>query len=164
MATKYGTNATKRLNQTILDLVEQSEYNGRLHVHYDEYVFAGDLAVNDIIKMGGMLPAGARVITSLVDSPDLDTASAGAITYGWADSPDVDSAGTTLVAAVANGFNTSMDVHTAGLAQTSDTLLASAAVGKFKKFAGKVQPQIKITGETDATTGTIRAAILYTFD
>lgn len=154
MAIKNGTNAAK-LVTAIPSLVEQGEYSGKLKVHYDEYVFAGDLAVNDIINMGGLLPAGARIIDVILDSPDLDSASAGALTSGWAVSADG------VEVANASGFLTTVDVHTAGKAQSMSGLLQSNVAGKFKKFAAAVQPQITISGETDATTGTIRQAILY---
>lgn len=158
MATKYGTNATNIYNTSIPKLAEQGEQNGDLHVLYDEYVFAGDLAANDVIYMGGKLPAGARVIDVILDSPDLDAQSAGALTVGWLASDDA------VVAVNASGFLTSVDVHTAGKAQSMSGLLQSNVAGKFKKFASAVQPTITISGETDATTGTIRMAILYTFN
>jgi hypothetical protein len=157
MATKYGTNATK-IAANPAQLAEQGEQRGRINVHYDEYVFTGDLAVNDVIYMGGKLPAGARVLDVVLDSPDLDTASAGALTSGWLVSDDA------VVAADDDGFLTTVDVHTAGKAQSMSALLASNVPGKFKKFASAVQPAIKISGETDATTGTIRQAIYYVVD
>lgn len=139
-------------------LIEQGEFSGGIRVHYDEYVFTADLAVNDIIKMGGKLPAGARVLDVVLDSPDLDSAAAGALTSGWLASDDA------VVAADDDGFLTTVDVHTAGKAQSMSALLATAVPGKFKKFASSVQPAIKISGETDATTGTIRQAIYYIVD
>lgn len=157
MATKYGTNATN-LQSNPQKLVEQGELAGRLHVHYDEYVFSADLAANDVIYMGGKLPAGARVIDVVLDSPDLDTQSAGALTSGWLASDDG------VVSADDDGFLTTVDVHTAGKAQSMNTLLCSNVPGKFKKFASAVQPAIKISGETDATSGTIRQAIYYIVD
>ena len=165
MATKYGTEATKYFNQTIKDLAEKSQLNGRIHVLYDEYIFTADLAVNDVMVMGGgYLPQGARVLDVICDSPDLDSAAAGALTVGWAASPDLDSSGTTLEAASSAGFLSSMDVNTAGKTLSMSTLLQTAVAGKYKKFAGRVQVQVKITGETNATTGTVRCAVYYLFD
>jgi hypothetical protein len=163
MATKLGVNATK-IAANPQQLVEQSEQNGRLHVMYDEYSLTADVAANDIIKMGPLLPKGARVLDVICDSPDLDAQSAGALTVGWAASPEVDSGGTALVAADDDGFITTMDVHTAGKTSAMSGALVSANPGKFKKFAGAVQVQVKISGETDATSGTIRCAVYYTFD
>lgn len=157
MATKYGTNAQKRQNN-IPQLIEQSEFNGRIHVHYDEYTLTAALSTNDLISMGGLLPAGARVIDVVLDSPDLDSSTTATLTSGWAASAD----GVETVSLA--GFLTSVDVHTAGKAQSMNTLLQSAVAGKFKKFASPVQPQIKITAAGDATSGTIRQAIFYTFD
>ncbi len=157
MATKLGTNATK-IAANPAQLTEQGEFSGGLRVMYDEYVFTADLAVNDLINMGGLLPAGARVMEVVCDSPDLDSSSAGALTVGWAASAD----GVEAVSAA--GFLSSMDVHTAGKTLSMSSLLQSAVAGKFKKFASPVQPQIKISGETDATTGTVRLAIFYIID
>lgn len=164
MATKYGTNATKVLNTSPAKLVESAELTGKIHVHYDEYVFAGDLAANDVINMGGLLPANARVIDVVLDSPDLDTGSTGALISGWAASAQVDSSNVAIEAADDNGFLTTVDVHTAGKAQSMNTLLQSNVPGKFKRFSAAVQPQITISGETDATTGTIRQAIFYIYE
>lgn len=157
MATKLGVNATKIANSPA-DLVEQGEQTGRMKVHYDQFTLTADLAANDVIKMGGLLPAGARVIGANMDSPDLDSASAGALQFGWAASADG------VEAAVADGFITSMDVHTAGNTSSLSGLLQSAAAGKYKRFSSPVQPQVKISGETDATTGTIRCHIAYVID
>lgn len=154
MATKYGTNRTL-IRATPASLVEQGEQSGHLKVIYDEYVFAGDLAVNDVIQMGSKIPAGARILDVSLDSPDLDTASAGALTVGWLISDDA------AQAADDDGFLTTVDVHTAGKTQLMSGLLCSNVPGKFKKFASAVQPAIKVSGETDATTGTIRLAIFY---
>lgn len=157
MAIKKGTNATK-IAALPSQLAEQGEAGGNIKVHYDEYVFAGDLAANDVIYMGGKLPAGARVLDVVLDSPDLDSGSSGALTSGWLASADA------VEAADAAGFLTTVDVHTAGKAQSMSALLCSNVAGKFKKFSSAVQPAIKITGETDATTGTIRQAIYYVID
>lgn len=163
MATKKGTNATK-IAATPSQLAENGEQRGRLNVHYDEYVFAGDLAANDVIYMGGKLPANARIIDVVLDSPDLDTGSTGALTSGWLASDELDSSGVALQAADADGFLTTVDVHTAGKAQSMSGLLCTNVPGKFKRFSAAVQPTITISGETDATTGTIRQAIFYIVD
>lgn len=157
MSTKYGTNAAKAV-ASIPQLMSQAEVSGKIHVHYDEYVFAGDLAAGDVILMGAKLPAGARVLEVVLDSPDLDSGSTGALTSGWQASDDA------VEAADADGFLTTVDVHTAGKAQSMSALLCSNVPGKFKKFNAAVQPAITISGETDATTGTIRQAIYYTFE
>jgi hypothetical protein len=157
MATKFGTNRALQ-NSAIPSLMAQGEVAGRIHVQYDEYVFTGDLAVNDVIQMGSKLPAGARVLDVILDSPDLDSAAAGALTSGWLASDDA------VEAASANGFLTTLDVHTAGKTQAMSALLASSVAGKYKRFASAVQPAITISGETDATTGTIRQAIYYIID
>lgn len=158
MATKYGVNATKILNSTIPSLAEEGEIRGRIQVHYDEYTLTADLAANDVINMGGLLPANARILDVVLDSADLDAQSAGALISGWAVSADG------VEIADDNGFLTTVDVHTSGKAQSMSALLCSNVPGKFKKFAAAVQPQITISGETDATSGTIRQAIYFIVD
>lgn len=158
MATKYGTNATKISNTPIPQLAQQGEMAGRLHVHYDEFVLSAAITSGDVIVMGGKLPANARIIEVLFDSPDLDSSTAAAVTYGWAASDDA------VEAAQSAGFLSSMDVHTAGKAQAMSGLLCSNIPGKFKKFASAVQPQLAVTGTGDATSGTIRCAIYYIVD
>jgi len=157
MATKLGTNATK-IAAVPAQLAEQGETRGRMLVHYDEFQFTADLAANDIIVMGGLLPAGARILDVVLDSSDLDTSSAGALISGWAASADA------VEVADDNGFLTTVDVHTAGKAQSMSALLFSNCPGKFKRFASAVQPQIVISGETDSTTGIIKQAIYYVVD
>lgn len=157
MATWLGTNATK-VAASPAKLAEEGEQTGRLRVLYDEFALTADMGVNDIIKIGAPLPANARVMNALLDSPDLDSSSAGALTLGWAASADG------VESADAAGFLTTQDVHTAGIAGQMSSLLCSNVAGKFKRFAASVQVQVKVTGETDATSGTIRVAIFYVVD
>lgn len=164
MAIKYGTNATLRLAYespnsssagTIPSLVEQGDYHSKLRCSYDEYTLTADLAANDIIYLM-KLPKGARVINLMIDSSDLDAQSAGALTVGWL--------GNGVDSVSANGFMTSIDVHTAGKAQDLGALLFSNQAGKFKRFGAETQVTVTISGETDATTGVIKVAILYVLD
>lgn len=157
MATKNGTNAALVvLNPP--SLIEQGEKTGRMRVHYDEFVLTAALATNDLINMGGLLPAGARVMDVIIDSPDIDSSTAATLTSGWAASADG------VEAAQSAGFISSIDVHTAGKTQAMSALLQTVVPGKFKKFASPVQPQIKVTNGGDAVTGTIRQAIYYVVD
>lgn len=147
MATKYGLNATKR-DVTVPAVKIDGKDNGNpLRFFYDEYTFTADLAVNDVINMF-KLPAGCRVVDMGIDSPDLDSQSAGALTVGWA-ANGVDNADD-------DGFITTQDVHTAGKTSLMSALLRSNAPGKLKEFTVETQVQVKISGETDATSGTIR--------
>lgn len=158
MATKFGVNANKR-QQTIPQLAEQSEVTGRLHVHYDEYVTVGALAASDVILMGTLLPAGARVHSVLLDCPDLDSSTTATMSSGWQASADG------VEAASAAGFLAAQDVHTSGVAVSMSASLVSVVPGKFKKFASAVQPILTIVAGPTTTVGaTIRQTIHYTFD
>jgi hypothetical protein len=149
MATKYGAYATNRDVSVPSVKNPGTDNSGKLAFFYDSYTFTADLAANDVINMF-KIPAGARVVDMGIDSPDLDSASAGALTVGWAISADG------LVAADDDGFLTTQDVHTAGKTGLMSAALVSANPGKLKSFASEVQVQVKISGETDATSGTIR--------
>ena len=155
MAIKYGVNATKVLNQSIPALSEQGEHKGRVQMLYDEYTLTADLAAADIIKMGSLLPAGARVVNMQLYFDDLDAAG-GTVNVGWAASADA------VEAASASGLALAVDVTSAGVVDTVDDYPASA--GLFKKFASPVQIQVATVGDTDATTGTIKVAVFYVID
>lgn len=160
MAINYGTNA-KKPTTSIPSLIEQSEFNGRLHVHYDEFVITAVMAAADTILMGGLLPAGARVHAVVLDCPDLDSSSNATLSSGWLASAEA----TPLEAAQAAGFLAAQDVHTAGVAASMSSSLVSSVPGKFKKFLSAVQPVLTLAaGPTTVTAGTIRQSIHYTFD
>jgi hypothetical protein len=153
MAIKYGVQATKVLNTTPAARAEFSHWP--VKAIFDTFALSADLAANDVIYMGAKIPKGARVIYVSMDSGDLDAQSAGALTVGWLASDDA------VEAVDADGFMDTIDVHTAGKAQSDSGLLASAQPGKYKQFSAEVQPTITVSGETDATTGTVSLLILY---
>ena len=141
------------------EAVDQSEVNGRLHVQYDSFVITATSAAGDTILMGTPLPAGARVLAALLDSPRLDVSNSSTISFGWLASADL------VEAAQSAGFLAAQDVHTAGIAASMTSALAGANVGKFKKFQSAVQPVLTfVAGPTTVTTGTIQTTIHYTFD
>ncbi len=170
MATKLGTNATRIAGSAgIAGLAEQAEQTGRVHTIYDEYdlATAGLVITNgDVIKMGGLIPAGARIVNAFIDSADLDAQAAGAFTVGWQASDSLFNG--TAEAANLTGFFNTVDVHTGAVATMLNTATkgaaAAASEGKFKKFTAPVQAVIKVTGTGDAVTGKICLCIQYIFD
>lgn len=155
MATKYGVNAT------LIAAVPPSragigEQGGRVRVIYDSYTLTADLTGGtDSIAMGGKIPAGARILDVHIKCADLD-GSGGTIDVGWEASSDA------VEAADPDGFMTLVDVTSADVFKMSDD--DAAPVGLYKKFTAAVQPAIAITGDTDATSGSIQMAIYYTLD
>jgi len=155
MATLFGVEATKILNQQPTEPVDVGTIGGVMRMHYDKFNLSADLSTNDIIKMNDLLPKGARVIDAMVKYSDLD-ASGGTIDFGWAVSS------VSGEAADENGFIEAADVTSADTIKASDNQANAAGIGK--KFTESVQPQIKIEGDTDATSGSIETFIWYVMD
>ena len=61
MAEILGVNAAK-ISAGQGSKINKGEVTGRLHMLYDEKTFTAEVAVNDTIKLGAPLPAGARVV------------------------------------------------------------------------------------------------------
>lgn len=154
MATKYGSNATKRQNQSIPDLELQGESRGTMLIAYDEYALTADLAAADLIRLM-KLPQGSRVHNVYVYSDDLDV-SGGTIDIGWEASADA------VEAADADGFMAAVDVTSAICQDMAGD--QGTRPGLFKKFSSEVQVGVTINGDTDATSGTIKVAIHYAID
>lgn len=156
MATVYGENADKILVDDPSQRADVGSLGGRVRCLYDKYTFTADLSSGDVIVMGGKIPKGARVIDAMVKHADLDT-SGGTIDFGWAASE------VSGEAADENGFLQAADVATgADVVKASDNQAGAAAIGK--KFTQAVQPQIKIEGDTDVTSGDVESFIWYILD
>jgi hypothetical protein len=153
MATFYGVEATKAYNSDPKTMISKGEFNGRVQSLRDIYTLSADLASSDVIVMGGKLPAGARVLDVFIKWADLD-ASGGTIDVGWAISAEGN------VAADDDGFFANLDVTSAGSARLSDST-HSANAGMMKEFDEAVAIQVKIDGDTDATSGSIEMFVLY---
>lgn len=153
MATKYSNNYTL-LNNVPSEKIAPSDGYGKVRALYAEYALTADLASGDVIKMF-RIPKGARVIDMIVDLPDLDT-SGGTVDIGW--SKDLKNLGTSGGGedADADGFKANVDVATAAI----KSQLAAGSAGFGKKFAEECDFQITIDGDTDATSGTIKAVLL----
>jgi hypothetical protein len=154
MANFYGVNATK-IAASPQQLAEQGEQSGHVKVIFDQYTLTATKAQNDVIKLGGLIPAGARVIDVILNlSASLDAAG-GTLEVGWAASADA------AEAADDDGFMDAVDATAAATFLMSDD--EGTRPGMFKKFTAPVQPQIKVShaGGLDATSGTISLCIKY---
>jgi hypothetical protein len=156
MATKYGIEATKIYNQVPTESVSLGSLGGVVRLHYDKYTFSADLASADVIKMNGLLPKGALIIDAMIKHADLDT-SGGTIDFGYAASADG------LESADENAFFEAIDVATAADVVMAHNNAASPD-GIGKRLAASVQPQLKIEGDTDVTSGSIETFIWYVID
>lgn len=153
MATVKGVNATK-IAASPAQLAEDGEQNCGIKIIYDQYTLTAALSTNDVISMGGLIPAGSRVIDVLVDSADLDSGANGILDVGWAASADA------VEAADDDGFLAA--VNASVKIGTSMSSKAQADVpGKMKAFSSAVQAQVKIKTAGDGSSGSIRLAILY---
>lgn len=155
MATLYGVNADKILVDNPSAKVSVGDLGGRMRALYDTYELTGDLSASDVIKMGGLIPEGARVHEVILAFDDLGTT--GALDVGWEASADGGEA------ADVDGFIDGADVNSAAdVVKMSDNLAFGA--GQFKEFSEAVQPIVTVATDTDATSGTISVAIYYTID
>lgn len=156
MATLYGVNADKILVDDPSNKAGNGELGGRKRVIFDTFEISADLAANDIIKMGGVIPAGARVTDVTLAHDDLDT-SGGTLDVGWEASADGGEV------ADPNGFINAADVATAADVVKMSANLANGA-GQYKKFSEPVQPIVTVSADTDVTSGTITVEIEYILD
>jgi hypothetical protein len=154
MATYNGANYKKQYVDVPNTKIPSGEQSGILRVAYDSYALVGDLSSNDVIRMM-YLPAGARVIDVMLAFDDLD-ASGGTLDVGWAASADA------VESAQAAGFISAADCTVADVIKMSDNL--ANGTGQFKQFASPVLVQVKVNGDTDATSGTIKLCVKYVID
>lgn len=127
----------------------KGEQTGRVRMLYDERAFTTEALAADTIRMGGLLPAGARIISGRVISPDVG--GTGTLSFGH-QANGVDAA---TPAALGSGIDNS--------GQAVDFNCVGVAIGK--RFAAATQFEILFSGNTASLTGkTIQAWILYVVD
>lgn len=120
---------------------------------YDTYELTADLAAADKIYLG-RLPKGAKVYKAMLAFDDLD-GSGGTIDLGYEYVNSADGSND------ADGFLAAVDVTSAGIVSTGETALVDS-VGL--EMAGEANVVATINGDTDATSGTIKAVIFYVVD
>lgn len=153
MATYYGVNADKLNVDVPAAKAGVGEQGGRLRVIYDTYELTADMAAAETIAMGGLIPAGARVIDAHLF---FDALGSGTLDFGWEASADA------VEAAVVDGFADGAAVTSQGHVSLQEDHFAEG--GMFKKFSSAVQPLVTVATDTSATSGTISIAIMYVVD
>lgn len=158
MATFYGSNATKRDNQAIKQLIGPGDKYGRLRVDYDFFTNAAAKSQNDVIKLM-KLPPGARVVDVIVIlSAALDVAS-GTVDVGW-EANLVDTADD-------DGFLANVDVTAAAtFSMLDDQGTRPGILKQFDPLGGETQVSLTVdhSGGWDGTSGTITVVIKYFTD
>lgn len=155
MATLEGVNYAK-INSEPSQKVLKGEVKGKVSVHYDEHTFADDVnAIADIVKIGGLLPEGARILGAKVKCPSLGTT--GILSFGYAASADA------VESADADGFIVVAQLDAGGQEVLGVDTAASVAIGK--QLAAAVQPQLVFTEASDDAAGKkVQAWIEYVVD
>lgn len=152
--TEYGVNAIKLLSNVPSEKANVGEQGGVKKVIYDSFTSTGAITISSVLNMGGLIPAGARILDVKIVSTDLGTA--GDLDVGWAAGANGDEA------ASADGFFADIDVNAAA-ASYSMFEDNSSATGMGKKFTEAVQPVISFPEATTAA-GTIQMWIEYVLD
>ena len=160
--TTYNGVGAANLAGSIVAFAEEGQQKGRKYIHYDTFVLTADLAANDIINMGGLLPANAKVIGASLEFGALGGSCA--LQYGNAASAQLNSSGAAVEAASSSGFVGSTVASSAGAADISAVTVATVAQ-KYHAFTAAVQPQLKCTVASSGATGkTIYAILEYIVD
>lgn len=147
MATKYSVQNTNINAGTKLG---NGDYNGRVKSTYAEYTLTAALAAGDILYVG-KIPAGARVIDAVVQTPA--NGGAGEADLGWL-ANGVD-------AASQNGFIDALFDASAEIRHIKD---AANNAGYLKVFGAETDVVITGTVETTATSGTIKVQLTYVLE
>ncbi len=154
MASKYGLAYTDKFQTVPSVAIAANKYGGRVHVCYDTYALAGDLATTDKIYMG-KLPKGARVIDAILAFDDLD-ASGGTLDVGY----EYNAVGESALVDDPNAFLDAVDVTSAG---TVGMIEQANMVGFGYQVLGDADIVVTPSADTDATTGTIKLAVYYVY-
>ena len=146
MANLYGSNYTLAYVNVPSEKIEPGEQVGKVKVAYDEYDLDGlgvVIAANDLIYLM-KIPAGARVLEAIIDSPSLGTT--GIVQLGTAADPD-----RYIAAADAGG-------------QAVREKMPLGADGAFEELTEETQLILKCTEITTEITGIIKVAVFYVMD
>jgi hypothetical protein len=150
MATLNGVNSAL-INADPSSKAAIGDQGGRIRLLKDLFSLSGDLAVNDIIKMGGKLPKGAKIVEAVLSWSALG---AGTLDVGWAAGAGA------LEAADADGIFDGLAVTAAGAANLASSS-HFANPGYLKDFVEEVQLQVLVATDTTALTGDIELVVMY---
>lgn len=155
MASKYGVEYTDAFVDVPSEKVDVSKWGGRLRVAYGTYELSADLAAGDKIYLA-RLPKGARVYNAMLAFDDLD-ASGGTVDLGY----EYNQSGDEDLTDDPDGFLADCDVSSAGIVGSIEQALVDS-IGL--EMEGEADVVATIDGDTDATSGTIKAVIFYAVD
>jgi hypothetical protein len=158
MSTLYSNQYSDAYVEVPSSKVNTPDLNGNIKMAYFDFTISAAPADGDVLKLC-KLPKGARVLDVEISAPDLGTA--GVLNIGWAASAELDSAGSAVEAADADGFMVSVDVNAAAATQNMADASGAAVPGYLKKFSAEVDVQIAIATAWTATSGTIKGYIKY---
>jgi len=146
MANLYGSNYTKAFINVPSEKIEPGEFAGKMKVAYDEYDLDGlgvVLAANDIIYLM-KIPAGARILEAIIDSPSLGTT--GIVQLGTIADPD-----RYIASADAGG-------------QAVRARMPEGADGAFEELSVETQLALKCTEISTEITGIVKVSVHYVMD
>lgn len=145
----YGSNASLGQGEP-KQRVDSRDQNGRVMVMRDEYTFPAEIAANDDIIFGRKLPAGAKVIDAILDSPAI--AGLTDMDLGWLDN-GVD--GVDL-----DGFLDGIDISSAKRQHMDD---AQGRPGQYKQFSEETEVVLTANAgpSTTATGKKVQVEIRY---
>lgn len=124
----------------------KGEANGRVRCLYDQHTFVADVnAINDTIKLGAPLPAGARVLFGKVKVGSTGTTGILKIGHPATDTEVADD----------DAFGSNYDPGAAAV----ETDLTGAGLGK--KFTSATQVTATLTEATDSAAGEILKVWLF---
>lgn len=136
----------------------RGEHETPIRLLYDKYTSTGVLNIGDIVRLGGLLPKGARIVGYVLKIGAFGGSADGKV--GWAASAELDSTGTAVEAAVSNGLFDTGDISLVN-AIVYDHNDVAAPAGLFKKFSAAVQLQVEITAAT-VSNADMELAVYYT--
>lgn len=126
---------------------------------FDSYTFSAIIDTTDTLELC-LIPKGARVLNVTMVCDDLGTT--GDFNIGWKASAELDSSGSAVEAADADGFGVAVDVNAA--ASVYEMKDQTGLAGMHKKFDAEVQLQITPSEITTATSGDLSIEVEYVIE
>lgn len=148
LTTVKGVNRTLQENVPS-EMLDVTQNYGNLRVLYDSYTVdsADEFGTDGLIRLF-TIPKGARLIEFEVSMPA--SGATGVFDIGWAASDELDSSGSPVEAADADGIMSQVDP---GDAAVDRQAMLSTAPGYMKKFNAAVEVQAACAEATAAAAG-----------
>lgn len=165
MATAYyGAQYTDAFVDVPSDKIQQGDNGGKPRREFFSWaVPAAAITISSTVNLC-KIPKGARVYNAVLEFPDQGTT--GTATLGWLIAAELDSSGTTLEIADADGLLTTVDLKTAAdsVSMRQQMEAGGSNAGSMKKFAAEVVVQLAISEAFDVGVGTIKGYVEYIID